>query len=396
MALITTSWQIINSYLNITAHASTPADAVYAQVLDWKGIVGARQQQLRRLHQQLRESGNQEVAKIEAQLQDATRSLATISQGKANGNSELRFREQEFSDKIEQLQQQLAKASAEYREQMQRKNVTVDDVRGALPKGVALVDFLGYKRFVPPKTEGVTGADQPMLVAFIVRPNETVVRVELGPTEPIERAIKQWRTSYGRKQDDADPGAVLRQLVWQPLQKYIPSTTETVLISPNGLMAPVAWAALPGDKPGEFLIDEVSIAVVPIPSLLPAMLGGNESTTENATVKTPARSASLLLVGDVDFGADPGRSNTPAIDQVAARGGDEFNWPSLPGTREEVASIQASFVKQFPNIQPTVLAQGKATKNAVSGAMSQCEYIHLSTHGFFCPREHRGRDGVGR
>ena len=386
LAILGTVWRLLNRYLDITAKAGTPAESVYAQVLDWKGTVGARQQQLRRLHQQLRQSGNKEVVRIENELQEATRSLAEISQGKSSQAGELRFREQEFSDKIEDLQQQLAKVSVEFRAQMQLGKVNPDDIRRALPAGVALVDFLSYPQFVPAKEKGGKGSDQNVLAAFVVRPDKPIVRVELGPTEPIEQAIQQWRAHYGNKSGDDDPGAQLRQLIWQPLEKLV-QPAGTVLISPNGLTAPIAWAALPAAKPGTFLIDDVSIAVIPIPRLLPQMLADNKSAESSVATKGPAKSPSLLLVGDVDFGADPGSGDMLAMDGTAARGGEQFNWPSLPGTRDEVAAIQSSFVKQFHDGSPTMLAQGRATKIAVTSAMARSEYIHLSTHGFFAPPE---------
>jgi CHAT domain-containing protein len=118
---------------------------------------------------------------------------------------------------------------------------------------------------------------------------------------------------------------------------------------------------------------------------LPEILVASELSPDDRQAKLPAQPPSLLLVGDVDFGADPGSGDTQSLDRIAARGGEQFNWPSLRGTRDEVASIQASYVKQFHDAQPTILAQGQATKSAVSGAMARCEYIHFSTHGFFAP-----------
>jgi len=269
---------------------------------------------------------------------------------------------------------------------MDLKKFTPDDIRRVLPMGVALVDFLSYQQLVPLKEAGGKPTYQTALTAFVVRADLPVTRVELGPTKPIDEAIQQWRARFGRKSGDDDPASTLRELVWQPLEPFI-QHAGTVLISPNGLTARMAWAALPGAKTGTFLIDDVSIAVVPIPRLLPQMLADNKSAANSVASKEPAKVPSLLLVGDVDFGADPGGGGLLAMDAAAARGGGQYNWPGLPGTRDEVAAIQSSFVKQFQNDRPTMLARGEATKSAVAAAMARCEYIHLSTHGFFAPPE---------
>ena len=371
---------LVEGYMDVTSNAATPADSVYADLADWKGIVGARQQQLRRLHRQLQQSGNKDAINLEAELQDATRALAEISHTSSPQAPDLPFRRQELSDKIETLQQQFAEASAGA--QLSIKKVSLDDVRAALPADVVLVDFMGYRRYAPEKKKRGNDNYENMATAFVVRSGQSVVRIELGPADTIDGAIQTWRTHFGHKSGDVDPGAQLRQLVWQPLEKFIKSA-RTVLISPNGLMAPMAWAALPGAKPGTFLIDEVSIGLIPIPRLLPELLAGSGQDSGQSNVSPNA--PSLLLVGDVDFGAEPGSADLLAIDRTVPRGGEPFNWPSLPGTRDEVASIQTSFVKQFHDAQPTVLVRDQATKNAVSDAMTRCEYIHFSTHGFFAP-----------
>jgi CHAT domain-containing protein len=125
----------------------------------------------------------------------------------------------------------------------------------------------------------------------------------------------------------------------------------------------------------------MAIAIVPIPRLLPELLAGD------ATQAAPDKKPSLLLVGDVDFGADPGASDLTKMNQVAMRGGEQFNWPALPGTRDEVAAIGASFGSEFSAGRATELTKAAATKSAVCAAAAACDYLHFSTHGFFAPPE---------
>ncbi len=119
------------------------------------------------------------------------------------------------------------------------------------------------------------------------------------------------------------------------------------------------------------------MAIVPVPRLLPELLA--EAKTRSSD------SASLLLVGGVDFGADPGRIADVAFDRSPARDGRPLRWPPLPGTVAEIADVKAAFAKHFSPAAPLELTGAAATKNAVREEMSKCRYLHFSTHGFFAP-----------
>ena len=250
-----------------------------------------------------------------------------------------------------------------------------------------LIDLLGNSYFQPATEKGKKETSKTDLIAFVVRPGKPVERVELGSGKPIRQAIDRWRRSFGAKTADDDPGTELRKLLWQPLEKYIDGV-KTVLISPNSTLAPLPWAALPGKEPGTYLIDDMAIALVPIPSLLPELMAGD------AADASTANKPSLLLVGDVDFGADPGNHDTTSVGLFASRGGQQFNWPALPGTRDEVADIQATFANQFGAGASTQLTKDHATKSAFHNNASKYEYLHISTHGFFAPPELKSAEAV--
>jgi CHAT domain-containing protein len=313
----------------------------------------------------------------------------------------------------------LAGESDDFRKLQEQGHRTAEDIRKVLPADTVLIDFTSYKHFqpgVPSATQAVRrgtpdlaaasskvlpkngvdkapkdfvkSAEPSWLVAFIVRPNQPVERVELGPIEPVETAVANWRRTFGRKGADSDQGAELRRLVWQPLTKYC-SGAKTVLISPNSLIAPLPWAALPGEKPGPYLIDDFAIALAPIPSLLPELLG-------NGPVALPEK-PSLLIVGDVDFDADPHKLPPAAASSLLAsndrgaaiRGDDRLSWPPLPGTRDEAAAIRQSFAKRFSGDEAVELTKDRATKSAVVSSAVKSQYLHFSTHGFFAPPQVR-------
>ncbi|HEV3415785.1 MAG TPA: CHAT domain-containing tetratricopeptide repeat protein, partial [Pirellulales bacterium] len=386
LAMRLTVWVCLARYLNLSAEAHLPAEPVYAEALNWKGEVAVRQQQIRRTRHLLAAGGNQEAARLEAELTEATRSLAVLSQRNAPPSPQRQAQLAALGDKIEDLQTKLAGASAEFRQQLGQQRRGPDDIRKALPSDAALIDFLCYAVPRPVNEKGKKETTEDHLTAFIVRPSQPVERVELGLAAPIERAVEAWRKQFGRAGNGEDPGADLRRLVWRPLEKYL-NGAKTVLISPNSTTAPIAWAALPGTKPGSFLIDDYSIAIVPIPRFLPELMAENEPV--HGDQGKPAETPSLLLVGDVDFGADPGKSDMLAMDRGAARGDQPLSWSPLPGTRDEVAAIKESFVKRFGQTEPIELTRDRATKNAVRDQIGNCQYLHFSTHGFFAPPQLR-------
>ena len=175
--------------------------------------------------------------------------------------------------------------------------------------------------------------------------------------------------------------------MWDKLDPYLVGA-KIVLLSPDGVTARFPWPALPGKKPGTYLIEDTAIAIVPIPRLLPELLADNKS--DASAEKSAADNSSLLLVGDVNFDADPGRAPIDVVAQTAppgVRGGEALHWPQLPGTRTELVTIADSFEQEFPDAKLKKLRDTKATKGEVVSQLDKFRYVHFATHGFFAPKE---------
>ena len=109
------------------------------------------------------------------------------------------------------------------------------------------------------------------LVAFVVRPDRPIARVELGPLAPIRAAIDAWRPILRREKpaprdEQGGPAARLRRLVWSPLEEHLEGVA-TVLVSPDGPLGLVPLEALPGKAAGSYLIEDYTIALVPVPRM---------------------------------------------------------------------------------------------------------------------------------
>jgi len=149
-----------------------------------------------------------------------------------------------------------------------------------------------------------------------------------------------------------------------------------------GPLNQLPFAALPGKKEGTYLLEEVALAIIPVPQMLPELLAKRDP----ARADTPP---SLLALGDVDFEANPLAAKESKTEEgwKRRRAGTPLNWKRLPGTLGEVLSIEDTFRKAVPKGKLTVLREGQATEAAVRKLAGQHEYLHFATHGFFAPKE---------
>src|SRR5262249_37754157 len=84
--------------------------------------------------------------------------------------------------------------------------------------------------------------------------------VELGPAEPIEKALAAWRQGIARGRDGT-AAAELRRLLWEQLAPHLPAGPgSTLYLCPDGELSALPWAALPGRVPGTVLLEEHALA----------------------------------------------------------------------------------------------------------------------------------------
>jgi tetratricopeptide (TPR) repeat protein/CHAT domain-containing protein len=358
----------LDSYLSFAIAAKVPVAEVYPLLLSWKGAITARQHLLK---QALGEPGLAQLARDlqQTSVQLARESFATPDP--KNREAWLRKLEKLSGDK-EDLERKLAGQSKTFSRGLAQPRI--EDLAQSLPGDAALVDFMEYRHWAPAKEKG-QWTDETRLLAFVVRAREGAELVELGPAAPIEKAIKEWREEIKIKASKA--GAVLRGLVWQPLEKHLLGA-KTVLVSPDGLLNQLPFAALPGKQAGKYLIEEVAVVVAPLPRWLPQVL----ETDVAKELGVP----SLLLLGDVDFAKAAAKADDK-IAMAAPRAGLFKDWPELKGTRGEILAIKDSYQQRFPDGQVKELRGPAATESAVRQWAPKHQVLHLATHGFFAPAE---------
>jgi CHAT domain-containing protein len=334
----------------------------YAHVLAWKGAVLMRQRQ-RRLFSAL--SANPKTREAAEDLQAVTRQIAALSASERPARERL----DALTEAQERLQARLSGLSSEA-EAFKASPPTPQALAKALPEGAVLVDYLLYWH------HGKAGEPetQRRLVAFVSRRGKPTARIELGPAEKAEEAVRKWRALLTAGKPGKPADAEVKKLLWSPLEKHL-TGAKVILVSPDGVLAGMPFAALPGKKDGTYLIEDVALGIVPVPQLLPEMLRPRD---DKARLKP-----SLLVVSDINYDK-AGVAPAPAV--VGERGaplGVSRKWGGLPGTRTEANDVKDCFSSLFKGGTITDLREGNASKARVRGALQKVRYAHLATHGFF-------------
>jgi CHAT domain-containing protein len=253
-----------------------------------------------------------------------------------------------LSDRKEQLERELAKLLPEVERGKDLDRLGPGDLAAALPRGSAFVDLVRYTHF------GKGKQPTARYLAFVVRPDQTIRRVELKAARLIDDAVRGWREAIERVKDTPADAAHVARLVWEPIARELPPGTKALYIAAEGALARVPWLALPGKAAGSVLLENMAIAVVPHGPYLLEQLRYSPEHREGAE--------SILALGSVDYGP---RTST--------------GYAPLPGTTAELRQLTALAGKR------TVLTlQGtRASWDELKEALPKARYAHLATHGFF-------------
>lgn len=356
---------------------------MWAQVLSWKGTVFARQHAIR----EARRSASPSVLALFKELEADTRQVQALSYQRAMNPSPDRDADAKIAslrEKTEQLQEDLSRQSAAFAEQRALSRATPADIQRLLPSGAALVDFLRYADLHAPAGGRGLWVSEEHYVAFVVTA-QRITAVPLGPAAPIEQMIERWRA---HEMFPLAEGLKLRGMVWDKLERAL-GGARLVLISPDGPLATLPFAALPADKEGAtYLIERVALAIVPVPQMLPSLL---------AQRPRPSRTKSAaLLVGAVNFDAEgqasaKGKLNREAdslqvASALAPRGSTDGHWAPLPGAADEIRHVIGIFNQAAPDVRTQPLEGAEANKAGFIEALEGKEYLHVATHAFFAAR----------
>lgn len=373
----------LDLYLSLAVEAHLPPEQVYEEMLAFKGSVFAHQYWVRLARH--RSEKDSETDRLYRQFQDAARELSqtSLAQPDPKKMRERQEKIQQLSERKERLEAELSQRSATFAKQQAFLRQTPGDLSHALPSGAALIDFLEFPYTPSGARSDKSAKPEWRLLAVVARPDRPLELRDLGSAQAIARACTSWRKELAGEEVAApqrsSAATELRRLIWQPLESLLDGS-RVVLLSPDGALASVPLAALPGFQPDTYLLEERAIAVLPVPQLAPQVLNAAHAVTP----------ASLLLLGDVDFEGQsgPGQQDAASLPGLrAARGSRSLHFDRLAGTAREIESIRGSFTQAYPDGAISEVRRADATKQTFVRQVAGKRYLHLATHGFFAPPE---------
>jgi CHAT domain-containing protein len=260
------------------------------------------------------------------------------------------------------------------------READADQVIAALPPRTVPIDYLEYTHSTPSPNQAGRGMKHDRrLLAFVLGHRRAPTCVSLGPSQDVEKAVESLRkdltTARPDSRDERRSAAQLASLVWEPLRDYL-GDAETLLISPDGSLWQVPFAAFPGRREQEFLVENVEIGYV----------SSGRQLLEDALVNRELGEG-LLAVGGVNYGRSLPLLPHPLTD--VARGpplvaSTKLSWVDLPVTEKEVSAIAKTFRKFCgEGVSRKVLSGAEARKDELEATLKnhRWRYLHVATHG---------------
>ena len=400
------------------------ADKLYETIWNSRGL---RMQALLWRRRQLRENETPEIHQLQQELLEVRRDLGFLSWGLyghlsnlPNAESELekrRERLEELQREKERLERRLAKLLPETQSE-KAKELPLASLVSNLPDKTALVDY----RLMRSPT-----SNKPLLVAFVVSPNQPVHLVSLGAAENIDKAVKIWREILPAKSCLADlvrktePGktvkmskdhevtweeaqslikelrekdkiaaTLLRKLVWADVEAKLPKGAATIYLIPDGSLHFLPFHGLPGRVPGRYLLEDYTLIHTPNGPWLAGKL--------SAPCVHSRDESNLLCVGGLvydepaeSYSVEYTRSKKKWTAAMADR--KLYVRPDakhfMPGTEAE-----ARYAAHCGQEYPTLLCVGRRGGiHEIAQALPKARWAHFTTHGGYDVRsEQDSRD----
>ncbi len=231
-----------------------------------------------------------------------------------------------------------------------------------IPSGTVVVE---YVRIEP------SGSD-PRYLGFVLKPStireSEPVWVDLGAAGPVDELVRQWRTAIDRGEPNSMAARALRKQLWEVLESHFPTDIQRVYIVPDGPLCQIPWCALPGNRPGTVLLEDYAVALLPYAAFC---CDHGYHRVAPLSERSPKR---VLLVGGVNY--DDRVLLSDDIEKPATRLG---TWKELPASLEEIDSLRP----YLGNVAVIRLTGTQATAEKVLSELSETDWAHLATHGFF-------------
>lgn len=370
LALLEQGKLALHIYLSTAPAAGRPVEEVYEAVLAWKGVLTTRHAE------EQADRGRPEQRRTAERLRALRMQLAQHVHTQPGSKADWAARFRELESAKEALEVELASTNLDLRPQRHSLEVGVARVRQALPADAVFVDFLEYRHQLPGRSGRGAAKAERRLLAFVLTRDRPITLIPLGSSQRIEAVIREWREQAASAAVPA-ASAELARLLNTPLRASL-AGRRLLLTAPDGPLHGLPLAALPGQQPGSFLLEEMAVCY---------LTSGRQLLAPR--MQRDSLGTGLLAVGDLDFGvADHEPVKRSSL------------WQSLPGTRWEVERIARLFREQFPQDRPPRVLVGRAADGLALRKYLEPEpeaaawrYLHLATHAYL-PASREGASGT--
>ena len=380
--------------LSLSAQASSTLDA--STLLD--AVVRSRAivlDEMAARNRSINVQASPEVAELAAGLADARRRLANlVVRGPGDLEPEV-YRDLvgQIREEKERIERALGGASAEFARQQRRARYGLEDVRGVMPRGTALVAYVVYERTriaaaAPGEKAAPPGAPERSYGALILGVDGATHFVPLGDATSIEAAVASWKAEAARgtqnirrtaEQAEAayrTVGMGLRERLWDPLRPHL-GGAERVFVVPDGSVNLVSFAALPAAD-GGYLVEHG-------PTL--HYLSAERDVAAVRDAAAPLGQG-LLVLGAPDYDIGTATTATASATRSGTCGDfDSLRFDPLPAAEREAGEIVKLWERSAAgreSMGDARLLQGPAaTETAFKNDVGGHRLIHLATHGFF-------------
>ena len=171
-----------------------------------KGAVTSRQAFFKALRHDL--AKNPQAAALYGELEAATSELAVLTNRVPTGPE--RDNLPKTAGRAKRTGRRPASEAGEsqrpFAEQRAQQKRTGAELRKALPADTALVDLIEYDHLGWTEKNKDKPIQQRRVAAFVVRRDQPVAWIDLGPSADIDSAVETWRTGYGLGEEIAAGG----------------------------------------------------------------------------------------------------------------------------------------------------------------------------------------------
>ncbi len=290
-----------------------------------------------------------------------------------------------------QLEADLSRRSASFRQHKDNRNVSVNRLASLLSHKDILVEYLKYNYYQVKPDSSI-----PRYLAVLLTNEAEPIIVDLGDATEIEQLVDLYRkhmayvstagsvATTADLEDYARISRELHQLIWQPIEEFIVDK-DLVLIAPDGMLNTISFAGLVGSDES-YLIESCAIHYLSAGRDL-VRLGDSIETGSglfamgNPDFEASVSDRSLRLSGQEDAIM---KSDYGVNRNIRSGCGElcDINLSPLPGTNLEIRNIAAIWEGTMD--EPAVIRLGRsATEDMFKAEASGKRVIHLATHGYF-------------